>query len=148
MPTGKEEQISAMAMPTNQVKKETTTQPQTKLAGPAYSRLEPYNGVIPVNRVIVENDIARVLNRVCLHTKRKEIVRLKFTDQERGQKDDSDHFSSELLIVAQFIETLLSRIHCYCCCCCFFFSSLSHIEEERENISLSLEFEQHLISSC
>jgi hypothetical protein len=52
-------------MPTNQVKKDTTTHPQTRLAGPAYRRLEPYRGVIPVKRVIVENDIARVLNKVC-----------------------------------------------------------------------------------
>jgi hypothetical protein len=52
-------------MPTNQVKKDTTTHPQTRLAGPAYRRLEPYRGVIPVTRVIVENDIARVLNKVC-----------------------------------------------------------------------------------
>lgn len=62
--TGKEEHISAMAIPTNQVKKVTTTQPQTKLAGPAYRRLEPNSGVIPVKRVIVEKDIARVLNSV------------------------------------------------------------------------------------
>ncbi len=63
--TGKEEQISAIAMPTNQVKNDTITHPQTRLAGPAYCRLEPYRGVIPVNSVIVENDIASVLNRVC-----------------------------------------------------------------------------------
>ena len=35
MYTGKEEQISAMAIPTNQVKKVTTTHPHIKLAGPA-----------------------------------------------------------------------------------------------------------------
>lgn len=54
-----------MAKPTNQVKKETTTQPHTRLAGPANRKLEPYSGVIPVNSVIVENDIASVLNSVC-----------------------------------------------------------------------------------
>lgn len=63
--TGKEEQISAMATPTKQVKNETTTHPHTRLAGPAYKRLEPYKGVIPVKSVIVENEIARVLNKVC-----------------------------------------------------------------------------------
>ena len=56
-------------MPTKQVKNETTTHPQTRLAGPAYRRLEPYSGVIPVKSVIVENDIARVLNRVCTPNK-------------------------------------------------------------------------------
>jgi hypothetical protein len=35
MYTGKEEQISAMAIPTNQVKKVTTTHPHIRLAGPA-----------------------------------------------------------------------------------------------------------------
>ena len=64
-PTGKEEQISAIANPTNQVKNDTTTQPHTSVAGPPYARLEPYKGVIPVKSVIVENDIARVLNKVC-----------------------------------------------------------------------------------
>lgn len=54
-----------MATPTNQVKKETTTHPHTRLAGPAYCRLEPNRGVIPVNKVIVENDIANVLKSVC-----------------------------------------------------------------------------------
>lgn len=39
--TGNEEQISAMAIPINHEKKETTTQPHTRLAGPAYSKLEP-----------------------------------------------------------------------------------------------------------
>ena len=63
--TGKEEQISAMATPTNQVKKETTTQPQTREAGPAYCRLVPYSGVIPVKSVIVEKEMASVLNSVC-----------------------------------------------------------------------------------
>lgn len=63
--TGKEEQISAIAMPTNQVKKETTTQPHTRGAGPAYCRLLPYSGVIPVKSVIVEKEIASVLNSVC-----------------------------------------------------------------------------------
>ena len=63
--TGKDEQISAMATPTNQVKNVTTIHPQTRVAGPAYRRLEPYKGVIPVKSVIVENDIARVLNNVC-----------------------------------------------------------------------------------
>lgn len=63
--TGKEEQISAIAIPTNQVKNVTRTQPHTRVAGPAYRRLEPYRGVIPVKSVIVENDIARVLNRFC-----------------------------------------------------------------------------------
>lgn len=63
--TGKEEQISAIANPTNQVKNETTTHPQTRLAGPAYNRLEPYSGVIPVKSVMVENDMAKVLNKVC-----------------------------------------------------------------------------------
>ena len=52
-----------MAIPTNQVKNDTTTHPHTRLAGPEYKRLEPYRGVIPVKSVIVENDIARVLNR-------------------------------------------------------------------------------------
>lgn len=33
--TGKEEQISAIANPTNQVKNDTTTHPHTRLAGPA-----------------------------------------------------------------------------------------------------------------
>lgn len=56
-----------MAIPTNQVKKETTTQPQTSAAGPAYSKLDPYNGVMPVNNVIVENEIASVLNNVYIH---------------------------------------------------------------------------------
>ena len=65
MLTGKEEQISAMAMPTNQVKNETTTQPHTRLAGPAYWRLLPYSGVIPVKSVIVEKEMASVLNSVC-----------------------------------------------------------------------------------
>ena len=64
----KEEQISAMAMPTNQVKKETTTHPQTRGAGPAYCRLLPYSGVIPVKSVIVEKEMASVLNSVCRHT--------------------------------------------------------------------------------
>lgn len=63
--TGKEEQISAIAIPTNHVKKDTRTHPHTRVAGPAYKRLEPYRGVMPVKRVIVENDIARVLNRFC-----------------------------------------------------------------------------------
>lgn len=63
--TGKEEQISAIANPTNQVKNETTTHPQTRLAGPAYNRLEPYSGAIPVKSVMVENDMAKVLNKVC-----------------------------------------------------------------------------------
>jgi hypothetical protein len=54
-----------MAMPTNQVKKETTTQPQTSGAGPAYCRLLPYSGVIPVKSVIVEKEMASVLNSVC-----------------------------------------------------------------------------------
>jgi len=63
--TGKDEHISAIAIPTNQVKKQTTIHPQTRLAGPAYRRLEPYRGVIPVKSVIVENAIARVLNIVC-----------------------------------------------------------------------------------
>jgi hypothetical protein len=63
--TGKEEQISAMATPTKQVKKETTTQPQTSGAGPAYCRLLPYSGVIPVKSVMVEKEMASVLNSVC-----------------------------------------------------------------------------------
>lgn len=63
--TGNDEQISAMASPTNQVKNDTTIQPQTRGAGPAYRRLEPYKGVIPVKSVIVENDMASVLNKVC-----------------------------------------------------------------------------------
>ncbi|OAY64755.1 hypothetical protein ACMD2_03661 [Ananas comosus] len=70
---GKEEQISAMAMPTNQVKKETTTHPHTSGAGPAYTKLEPYSGVIPVNSVIVENEIARVLNRVYSESSKSKI---------------------------------------------------------------------------
>jgi hypothetical protein len=65
--TGKEEQISAMATPTNQVKKVTTTQPQTRDAGPAYCRLVPYSGVIPVKSVIVEKEMASVLNNVCIN---------------------------------------------------------------------------------
>ncbi|XP_065847496.1 uncharacterized protein [Euphorbia lathyris] len=52
--TGKEEQISHMASPTNQVKKVTTTHPQIKVAGPAYIKLCPYNGV-PVNTAMLEN---------------------------------------------------------------------------------------------
>jgi len=56
------------AMLTNQVKKETTTQPQTSGAGPAYCRLLPYSGVIPVKSVIVEKEMASVLNSVCRHT--------------------------------------------------------------------------------
>lgn len=63
-----------MAIPTNQVKKETTTHPQTRLAGPAYERLEPYSGVIPVNSVIVENDIASVLNNVCNQNLRSKLL--------------------------------------------------------------------------
>lgn len=69
--TGNDEQISAMARPTNQVKNETMIQPQTRGAGPAYSRLEPYRGVIPVKRVMVENDMASVLNKVCTKTSTK-----------------------------------------------------------------------------
>lgn len=60
-----------MARPTNQVKNETMIQPQTRGAGPAYSRLEPYRGVIPVKRVMVENDMASVLNKVCTKTSTK-----------------------------------------------------------------------------
>jgi hypothetical protein len=63
--TGKEEQISAMAKPTNQVKNVTTTHPHTIPAGPAYNRLLPYKGTMPVNSVIVENEIAKHLNNVC-----------------------------------------------------------------------------------
>ena len=63
--TGKEVQISAMAMPTNHVKKETTTHPHTREAGPAYCRLLPYSGVIPVKSVMVEKEMASVLNSVC-----------------------------------------------------------------------------------
>ena len=63
--TGKDEQISAMAMPTNQVKKETMTHPHTRDAGPAYCKLLPYSGVIPVKSVIVEKEMASVLNSVC-----------------------------------------------------------------------------------
>ena len=62
--TGKEEQISAMAIPTNQVKNVTTTQPHSKLAGPAYLRLCPYRGV-PVKTDMHENVMASVLNKVC-----------------------------------------------------------------------------------
>jgi hypothetical protein len=68
MLTGKEEQISAMAMPTNQVKKETMTHPHTSDAGPVYCRLLPYSGVIPVKSVIVEKEMASVLNSVCNNT--------------------------------------------------------------------------------
>lgn len=39
--TGKEEQISAIAIPTNQVKNVTTIHPHIKLAGPAYRKLGP-----------------------------------------------------------------------------------------------------------
>jgi len=60
-----------MATPTNQVKKETTTQPQTREAGPAYCRLVPYSGVIPVKSVIVEKEMASVLNSVCRGTQNK-----------------------------------------------------------------------------
>lgn len=71
--TGKDEQISAMASPTNQVKNDTIIQPQTRGAGPAYWRLEPYKGVIPVKSVIVENEIASVLNKVCKKSLNKRI---------------------------------------------------------------------------
>ena len=63
--TGKEEQISAMAIPTNHVKKVTTTQPHNKLAGPAYRRLCPYRGV-PVNTDMHENVMASVFIRFCI----------------------------------------------------------------------------------
>lgn len=82
--TGKEEQISAIANPTNQVKNETTTHPQTRLAGPAYNRLEPYRGVIPVKSVIVENDIASVLNKVCNN---KAII-FKHNQLQKGSKTE------------------------------------------------------------
>ena len=62
--TGKEEHISAIAIPTNHVKNVTTTHPHIKLAGPAYRRLAPYRGV-PVKTAMLENVIAIVLNRVC-----------------------------------------------------------------------------------
>lgn len=62
--TGKEEQISAMAIPTNHVKNVTTTHPHIKLAGPAYRKLGPYRGV-PVKTAMLENVIASVLNRLC-----------------------------------------------------------------------------------
>lgn len=64
--TGKEEHISAIAMPTNQVKNVTTSHPHIKLAGPAYSRLCPYNGV-PVKTAMLENVIASVLKKLCRH---------------------------------------------------------------------------------
>ena len=54
-----------MTTPINQVKKEMMTQPHTRLAGPAYWRLLPYSGVIPVKSVIVEKEMASVLNSVC-----------------------------------------------------------------------------------
>jgi hypothetical protein len=60
-----------MATPTNQVKKETTTHPQTRDAGPAYCRLLPYSGVIPVKSVIVEKEMASVLNNVCRQASKK-----------------------------------------------------------------------------
>lgn len=66
--TGKEEHISAMASPTNQVKNVTTTHPHIKLAGPAYNRLCPYRGV-PVNTAIHENVIASVLKKLCKQNK-------------------------------------------------------------------------------
>ena len=62
--TGKDEQISAMAIPTNQVKNVVTSQPHSMVAGPAYLRLCPYRGV-PVNTDMHENVMANVLNKVC-----------------------------------------------------------------------------------
>ena len=64
----KEEQISTMAMPMNQVNKEKTTQPQMRGAGPTYCRLLPYRVLIPVKSVIVEKEIASVMNSVCRQT--------------------------------------------------------------------------------
>jgi hypothetical protein len=66
--TGNEEQISAMAKPTNQVKNVTITQPHTTPTGPAYIRLLPYKGTMPVNSVTVENVMAKHLNNVCTDT--------------------------------------------------------------------------------
>jgi len=63
--TGKEEQISDMAKPTNQVKNVTTTHPHTSPTGPAYIKLLPYKGTMPVNNVMVENAIAMHLKSVC-----------------------------------------------------------------------------------
>lgn len=61
--TGKEEQISAMAIPTNQVKNVTTTHPHSKLAGPAYFKLGPYRGV-PVKTAMLEKVIPSVFKKV------------------------------------------------------------------------------------
>lgn len=55
---------SYIAKPTNQVKKVTTTHPQTIPAGPAYMKLLPNSGTIPVNNDMVENAIARHLKSV------------------------------------------------------------------------------------
>ena len=63
----KEEQISAMAMPTNQENKEKTTQPQTRGAGPTYCRLLLYRVLIPMKSVIVEKETS-VMNSVCRQT--------------------------------------------------------------------------------
>ena len=61
----REGEIPEMAMPMNQVKKETMTQPHTRLANPTYWRMLPYNNVIPVKIVIVEKVIANFLSSVC-----------------------------------------------------------------------------------
>jgi len=57
-----------MAKPTNQVKNVTITQPHTTPTGPAYIRLLPYKGTMPVNSVTVENVMAKHLNNVCTDT--------------------------------------------------------------------------------
>lgn len=77
-----------MATPTKQVKKETTTQPQTSGAGPAYCRLLPYSGVIPVKSVIVEKEMASVLNSVCrqqAHTGLRSMLRYVHQDLENRE---------------------------------------------------------------
>lgn len=88
--TGKEEQISAMATPTKQVKKETTTQPQTSGAGPAYCRLLPYSGVIPVKSVIVEKEMASVLNSVCRQQAHTGLRMLRYVHQDLVSREEEE----------------------------------------------------------
>ena len=54
-----------MAMQTNQVKKETMTQPRTRLAGLTNWRMLPYKDVIPVKIIILEKVMASIFNSVC-----------------------------------------------------------------------------------
>lgn len=65
MLTGYDEQISANARATNDMKKETTTQPHTTPTAPPFSRPNPYRGVIPVYGPMVETATAMRLNRLC-----------------------------------------------------------------------------------